>query len=161
MRLHPSVPALMLLLLQSSIYVRDWVLDHWAEGQAVNLAEELPELKILVLEAREREDRILAEQAQREAEETAAREAALADSFEHHRNRRDDRYAGLPKAQASQHHRTSSQSTAHHAHASQSQATHHGYAAQPHAQYRTHTQPSQPQADQYHGHHQGGVARHR
>lgn len=134
--------------MKSSIYVRDWVLSHWSEGQTVNLAEELPELKVLVRHAKEREERLLAEQAALQAarEAEASREAALADSFEHHRHH-DDRHAGHSATHASH--------LAHHGHTSQAQEYTRG--SQAHASSRTHA--AQPQAGHHYSHYQGGAAR--
>ena len=54
-------------------------MSQWEERTQVPLAEELPTLKALINEAREREMRIAAEEAAREA----AREALHAPIFEH------------------------------------------------------------------------------
>ena len=63
--------------LQSSVYVREWALSQWEEKTQVSLAEELPQLKALILETREREARLAAEEAARlAAEEEAAAEIA-------------------------------------------------------------------------------------
>ena len=61
------------------MYVREWALSHWEERTQVPLAEQLPELKRLINEAKERELRIMAEEEAR----LAAREAMHAAGFEH------------------------------------------------------------------------------
>ena len=61
------------------MYVREWALSQWEEKTQVSLAEELPQLKALILETREREARLAAEEVARLA---AEEEAALAASFE-------------------------------------------------------------------------------
>ena len=40
--------------------MREWALSRWQENTQVSLLEELPELKMLIREAREREERALA-----------------------------------------------------------------------------------------------------
>lgn len=62
--------------------MREWALSQWEERTQVSLAEELPQLKELILETREREARLAVEEA-RLAEEEAVLAAA---SFEHQRH---------------------------------------------------------------------------
>ena len=62
--------------------MREWALSNWEERTQVSLAEELPYLKALILEAQEREARLMMEEMSRRAQEEAALAAA---GFEHHR----------------------------------------------------------------------------
>ena len=62
--------------------MREWALSQWEERTQVALAEELPQLKALILETREREARLAAEDAARQAAEEEA--ALAAATFEHH-----------------------------------------------------------------------------
>ena len=51
-----------LTYLQSSVYVREWALSHWEERTQVSLADELPSLKMIIIQTRDRELRIAAEE---------------------------------------------------------------------------------------------------
>ncbi|CAL1708915.1 unnamed protein product [Somion occarium] len=46
--------------LKSSVFVRDWALERWEEGQQVSLRDELPKLKTIIRLAHERGDHVVA-----------------------------------------------------------------------------------------------------
>lgn len=62
-----SLPVFYLLnfVCQSSVFVREWVTSHWSQNATVNLVEELPALKDMILSCQRAED---LERQQHEAE---------------------------------------------------------------------------------------------
>lgn len=55
-----QILSILILLSQSSVFVRDWALERWEEGQQVSLRDELPKLKTIIRLAHERGDHVVA-----------------------------------------------------------------------------------------------------